>query len=78
MTQHNEPTPPASNFNPDAARISCRRSTELVSLLRDTPLSERDQQKLHLHINTCTRCRVASRQFSQLFEALDELLNPKI
>lgn len=57
-----------------AGGISCRDSTHLVSEARDRTLDDDDQQRLTTHVAHCPHCRIAARQFSDLFARVDLLL----
>lgn len=48
--------------------LSCRDSTWLVSEARDRPLDADESAGLAQHIDTCPLCRVAARQFADLFD----------
>jgi hypothetical protein len=53
--------------------ITCLESVHLVSQRRDGELDELGEQRLLLHVSTCDRCAVASKQFQSLFLGLDNL-----
>lgn len=53
--------------------LTCRDTTHLVCGSRDEPLTPAQQARLQAHLAHCDYCRVASRQFGQLFEQLDQL-----
>ncbi|MDQ3058868.1 MAG: zf-HC2 domain-containing protein [Pseudomonadota bacterium] len=57
-----------------AGSLRCRDTTYLVSAGRDGALDEVQLQALALHLQGCERCRVAKRQFTRMFAALDDLL----
>lgn len=64
-----------SAFNPThAGGISCRASTRLVSEARDRPLSRDEAVRLATHVEHCPHCRIAARQFAELFARVDLLL----
>lgn len=57
-----------------AGGISCRDSTRLVSESRDRPLSGAEAMRLATHVEHCPHCRIAARQFADLFARIDLLL----
>jgi len=64
-----------SAFDPTrAGGISCRDSTRLVSESRDRPLSGDEAARLATHVELCPHCRIAARQFAELFARVDLLL----
>ncbi|GIK88009.1 MAG: zf-HC2 domain-containing protein [Burkholderiales bacterium] len=50
--------------------ISCREATELVSQLRERPLSPLERVKLRLHLAACKACSRFERQLALLDEAM--------
>jgi ferric-dicitrate binding protein FerR (iron transport regulator) len=67
-------SPPATTANEEAGDITCQKSVQWVSLLRDGELSPPKQARLQAHITACPRCQVARQQFARLHDALDLLL----
>lgn len=64
-----------SEFDPTrAGGISCRDSTRLVSESRDRPLDGDEAARLGTHVEHCPHCRIAARQFADLFARIDLLL----
>lgn len=64
-----------SAFDPTrAGGISCRDSTRLVSESRDRPLDGDEAARLATHVEHCPHCRIAARQFAELFARIDLLL----
>ncbi|HMV54404.1 MAG TPA: zf-HC2 domain-containing protein [Rhodocyclaceae bacterium] len=55
-------------------RLTCRETTYLVSDARDRPLTDLEVSQLQAHIAGCAACQVASRQFAQVFAAVDAYL----
>jgi hypothetical protein len=54
--------------------VRCRDTTLLVSAARDGEIDEVGLRALAAHLQECERCRLAKRQFTRMFAALDELL----
>jgi anti-sigma factor RsiW len=54
--------------------LTCRDTTLIVSAARDAEVSDEELAALARHLETCERCQAARRQFTQLFQALDDLL----
>jgi hypothetical protein len=61
-------------MKPDVKPLTCRETTYLVCGARDVPIGEQQRAQLAAHLTTCSTCRIASTQFSQLFAQLDTLL----
>jgi predicted anti-sigma-YlaC factor YlaD len=55
-------------------KLTCRATTYLVISARDTPLSQHQLTQLDAHLDTCSACRTAKQQFSDVFSQLDQLL----
>lgn len=56
------------------SRITCRDTTYLVSEGRDRSLSDDEIAQLQGHLETCAECKIASRQFSQIYRLIDRAL----
>ena len=54
--------------------LTCRETTYLVIGARDTPLAPQQLDELDAHLETCSACRIAKRQFAEVFSQLDTLL----
>lgn len=70
--------PPGRPVSPEEAThtadLTCRDTTLIVSAARDGESSPQELAALARHLETCQRCQAARRQFTQLFQALDDLL----
>jgi predicted anti-sigma-YlaC factor YlaD len=64
-------------MKPEAAPLTCRETTYIVSEARDGPLTAEQHARLNAHLETCDACRIASTQFAQLFSQLDTLFARK-
>lgn len=53
--------------------LTCRATTYLVCGARDEALTAVQHAQLARHLQGCDACRVASRQFADLFGQLDVL-----
>jgi predicted anti-sigma-YlaC factor YlaD len=60
-------------MNEQAPNLTCRETTYLVCGARDEALNALQTAQLARHLQGCTACRTASRQFAQLFGQLDAL-----
>jgi hypothetical protein len=56
------------------AAFTCMDAARLVCEERDRALIEAEQEDLVGHLQTCTCCQAARRQFMAVFRDLDELL----
>lgn len=69
------PAHPSKQSGPDVpSSLTCRETTLIVSAARDAEVSGEELAALARHLETCERCQAARRQFTQLFQALDDLL----
>ncbi|WP_296000661.1 zf-HC2 domain-containing protein [Rugamonas sp.] len=64
-------------MKPSIKQLTCRATTHLVSDARDRTLAPEEAAQLSDHLEGCGACRIASRQFEQLFAHLDTLLARK-
>ncbi|MGO4380655.1 hypothetical protein [Pseudoduganella sp. RAF53_2] len=53
--------------------LTCRETTVLVCGARDEALTAEQTASLQKHLQGCDYCRVASRQFADLFAQMDQL-----
>ncbi|MYN09768.1 hypothetical protein [Pseudoduganella aquatica] len=60
-------------MNDEVKKLTCRETTYLVCGARDEALTAAQHSQLARHLQGCDACRVASRQFADLFAQLDVL-----
>jgi predicted anti-sigma-YlaC factor YlaD len=60
-------------MNEEVKKLTCRETTYLVCGARDEALTPAQHSQLARHLQGCDACRVASRQFADLFAQLDVL-----
>jgi hypothetical protein len=53
--------------------LTCRQTTHIVCNARDTPMTSEQKMQLEAHLKTCSACKVAAVQFSDMFRHLDIL-----
>jgi|APAra7269096819_1048525.scaffolds.fasta_scaffold45865_2 hypothetical protein len=54
--------------------VRCRDAATLACDARDRALDATEQEDLGRHLAQCAYCRIASQQFRELYDQLDELL----
>lgn len=60
-------------MNDAVQRLTCRATTYLVCGARDQALTATQHSQLAHHLQGCDACRIAARQFADLFAQLDVL-----